>query len=921
MPQPKLKITDSNEKQENGQDADVDRGTYKGDIFGNSEPAFKPQAKLKIGKSNDKYEQEADAIADKVVQKKGLFGSEPFFPPARGQVIQRFNESENERIKSKETEQIQEKPIRESITPLVQRQVINEIQEKESTDEVQRSSDSNLGVNPNIETKLASSKGGGRPMEDSTKNKMEAGFGTNFSDVKIHDDSNAVQMNKEFGSQAFANGNDIYFNEGKYNPTSNDGQHLLAHELTHTVQQSGGNKTVQKAPGDTKLEELDEMLGRFNVPEDDVIHVCGQLNGEEKQIVRTNPSYKRRMIDALNVSEMIRALIRLDFPLRTQLRWVNDTTYFGSTFLSYSEIKSLVTSASATEKNALKGDGIVGKSFFVGVCSNVTMMEALNDLGFDLVTKLKWLKAEMTVTSWELDYSMIKPWITAASEDEKNRLKTNSEVGKSFFTDVCTNQTMIEALDDLGFDLITKLKWLKAEVMITSWELTYATIKPWITHANTQQTERDKLKNHKEFGKAFFVAVCTNETMVEALNDLGFDLITKLKWLNAEMTITSWEMEYSIIKPWITAATPEEKNKLKTNTSVGKYFFVDLCTNTTMVEALNDLGFDLVTKLRWLYAEMTITSWELDYSRIKPWITDTNTTQAERNKLKTHWEVGKDFFMSVLVNSNVVEAVQDLKFDLKTKIEWVRAEAGLDEVKNVIELATSAERDSVWRNAGYLATLRGEVGDDYYLWVIAKLRMKFNGSVTHTSALDADVAIQTHLSAYVSTGVAEGRQIEGFVAVVDSVNWKIAGENHYGASTWVTKTSGINGFVDSEGRVWINKDAGDIGTMIHEGVHKYSVDELIDESQPLNEGVTEYFTRKVIRAAGIIAMRTSYGRNFITTTKLVSLVGEGVLAKAYFDGDVDGLETAFVAAKSASDWSDFLSATEAENWTLADGYL
>ena len=90
-------------------------------------------------------------------------------------------------------------------------------------------------------------------------------------------------------------------------------------------------------------------------------------------------------------------------------------------------------------------------------------------------------------------------------------------------------------------------------------------------------------------------------------------------------------MEYSIIKPWITAATPEEKNKLKTNTSVGKYFFVDLCTNTTMVEALNDLGFDLVTKLRWLYAEMTITSWELDYSRIKPWITDTNTTQAERN--------------------------------------------------------------------------------------------------------------------------------------------------------------------------------------------------------------------------------------------------------------------------------------------------
>jgi Domain of unknown function (DUF4157) len=47
------------------------------------------------------------------------------------------------------------------------------------------------------------------------------------------------------GAQAFTNGNDIYFNNGKYNPNSKDGKHLLAHELTHTVQQSGG-KTIQK---------------------------------------------------------------------------------------------------------------------------------------------------------------------------------------------------------------------------------------------------------------------------------------------------------------------------------------------------------------------------------------------------------------------------------------------------------------------------------------------------------------------------------------------------------------------------------------------------------------------------------------------------------------------------------------------------
>lgn len=76
---------------------------------------------------------------------------------------------------------------------------------------------------------------------------MESRFGTDFSDVKIHTGSEAVQMSSELNAQAFAVGNDIYFNEGKYNPNSDSGKHLLAHELTHTVQQSGGiGRKIQK---------------------------------------------------------------------------------------------------------------------------------------------------------------------------------------------------------------------------------------------------------------------------------------------------------------------------------------------------------------------------------------------------------------------------------------------------------------------------------------------------------------------------------------------------------------------------------------------------------------------------------------------------------------------------------------------------
>jgi hypothetical protein len=67
---------------------------------------------------------------------------------------------------------------------------------------------------------------------------MESRFGSDFSSVKIHSDDSAAQISRELNAQAFTVGNDIYFNSGKYSPDSEHGKHLLAHELTHVVQQS-----------------------------------------------------------------------------------------------------------------------------------------------------------------------------------------------------------------------------------------------------------------------------------------------------------------------------------------------------------------------------------------------------------------------------------------------------------------------------------------------------------------------------------------------------------------------------------------------------------------------------------------------------------------------------------------------------------
>ena len=93
-----------------------------------------------------------------------------------------------------------------------------------------------------VESKINNSKGGGRSLPKDTRSFMENRFGADFGKINIHTDSNAVQMNNELNAQAFTHGNDVYFNSGKFNTDSTSGKQLLAHELTHTVQQNNGLK-------------------------------------------------------------------------------------------------------------------------------------------------------------------------------------------------------------------------------------------------------------------------------------------------------------------------------------------------------------------------------------------------------------------------------------------------------------------------------------------------------------------------------------------------------------------------------------------------------------------------------------------------------------------------------------------------------
>lgn len=89
------------------------------------------------------------------------------------------------------------------------------------------------------------SNSSGNSLSPELKTEMGQKMGADLNDVKIHTDQQAIQMSEEMGANAFAYGNDIYFNAGQYNPSSDKGKHLLAHELVHTQQQKGG-KMIQR---------------------------------------------------------------------------------------------------------------------------------------------------------------------------------------------------------------------------------------------------------------------------------------------------------------------------------------------------------------------------------------------------------------------------------------------------------------------------------------------------------------------------------------------------------------------------------------------------------------------------------------------------------------------------------------------------
>jgi len=165
------------------------------------------QPKRTIGEPGDMYEQEADRVARQVVDEINA-------PPKIQPQVERYPMSVGE---------LKPSPLDDHPVMKVQRY----------------GTGGEMEASPDLESSIQRARGGGQPLDEGIRERMEGAFGADFSGVRVHTDGTSDQLNQSIQAKAFTTGQDVFFRKGAYEPGSRGGQELLAHELTHVVQQNG----------------------------------------------------------------------------------------------------------------------------------------------------------------------------------------------------------------------------------------------------------------------------------------------------------------------------------------------------------------------------------------------------------------------------------------------------------------------------------------------------------------------------------------------------------------------------------------------------------------------------------------------------------------------------------------------------------
>jgi hypothetical protein len=251
------------------------------------------QAKLKIGQPGDIYEQEADRVADMVMRMPEAHAQRQLADESVQPKLKRTTEYFIPHQEEEEEEElIQTKPLAEQIMPSVQGQV-----EEEEELQAKELSGQTSEISPNLEARINTIRGGGQPLPASTRTFFEPRFGYDFSQVRVHTDAEGDMLNRVLNARAFTTGQDIFFRQGEYNPSSLSGREILAHELTHVVQQHGGFlKIQQRVASDYNVIEDNLSYGILDwaITDGEAREVLQILNGLSQDDLRDTVHQMRR---------------------------------------------------------------------------------------------------------------------------------------------------------------------------------------------------------------------------------------------------------------------------------------------------------------------------------------------------------------------------------------------------------------------------------------------------------------------------------------------------------------------------------------------------------------------------------------------------------------------------------------------------
>lgn len=185
----------------------------------------------------------------------------------------------------------------------------------------QRTADAPFDLDDATADHIHRARSGGQALDGAVQAQMSQALGHDFSGVRIHTDGEAHALNEQLNARAFTTGADIFFRSGAYSPQSSAGQELLAHELTHVVQQAsgavdgGGAGMRVNAPGDRFEQEADAVARQVSsgapavqrqTPEEDELQASALQHQEVEKEELQMQSVQRQEEDeeALQMQEL-----------------------------------------------------------------------------------------------------------------------------------------------------------------------------------------------------------------------------------------------------------------------------------------------------------------------------------------------------------------------------------------------------------------------------------------------------------------------------------------------------------------------------------------------------------------------------------------------------------------------------------------